>query len=358
MDPLSSFAPAVNILAAPDGPWDASACERVIAAAVPEIALGIWTLRGVRVARRWLHHDTTLVSVVASVVRHCHVDVEDHQLALVLKHDPQRGGWHADRSSRLLRAARIEGSTAEIMRTFGVDPSGTLVAEMVTGPTWEQALHGDPWSPGLAETVAQFLVALQSSGAALDPGVDPQPESMRELDDLVGLCDDHPSLRGPVTELASALVPALSQQVRGPLLPAHGDLHPKNLIIAPHSGSDTPTRAFTMTAVDLDAVGLQEPALDVGYAAAHIVVSLAHAGVGPDVGARIAARLWDSYRRAGGPADDERIAVQAARAFTQVLHFELIGFGGGSIESLRCWSSLALDLLRSGRDVLGSTAAA
>lgn len=322
-------------------------CAHVIETGVPEIALGLWTLDGVRTVNRWMHHRTKLVAVEATVTDH--LTHRSSELSLLLKHDPQHGGWHADRTSRLFGVALPGNGPGRMMRTLGVSADGTLVAENVPGRAWEEYLCS-PASTRLAGAVARFLVAIQASGAALDPGVDPLPETEREVGELRTLACALPSLGGSVAELEAALLPALSAGTRGSLLPAHGDFHPKNVIVS-RAGSRAGSQA-TVVAVDLDDAGLQEPALDIGYAVAHVVASMSHLGCSRGRSAAAAARLWDEYRRAGGAAPDERIAVQAARAFVQLLHFELIGFGGGSLGSLEAWSSMALRLLRLGRRAL------
>lgn len=321
-------------------------CADVLCAAVPELALGLWRLDSLDVGASWQHKETVLVPVIAAVTHYASGTTE--RLPLLLKADPQKGGWHADQVSRSMRAAGLDGRSTAIMRTYGVDSSGTLVSENVAGHIWDTLLRG-PLALPCARQVARFLVRLQSSEATLPAGPELLVETTRELTELAQLAGNDTVVRRQVRRLAAYLVPALNPTVPLPLVPAHGDLHPRNVIFDLAS----PAAAMSLTAIDLDHVGLYEPALDVGYAVAHLIVRARRADINPRRSLRLGARLWDEYCAAGGSASEERVAVQTARALAQVLHYELIGMGGGRPDSLPVWSTLALRLLERGRAALG-----
>lgn len=341
------FAAQAPLLAA--APRSPRVCADVLRAAVPQLALGLWRLDSLDVGSSWRHKETVLVTTTA-VITDCAAGTT-RQLALLLKADPKNGGWHADQASRALRPAGLDGPAAAIMRTYGVHEDGTLVCQNVAGRVWKVLLGG---LRGLrcAKQVARFIHTMQTSNAALPDGPDLLPETTRELTELAWLAGNNPTLQRQIEELAERLIPALDPALPLPRVPGHGDLHPRNVVFGSRDTSDA-NGELPLTAVDLDHAGRHEPALDVGYAIAHLIVRARRAGMSPERGSRIAATLWDEYRAAGGRATDERVAIQAARSLTQVLHYELIGMGGGRLDTLPIWSTLALLLLDKGRAALG-----
>lgn len=348
VSPLERFA-ATATRPAPIVSRSPGVCAEVLRTAIPELALGLWRLDSLDVGASWRHKQTVLISLTAVVTSYSRGTSQ--RLSLLLKVDPQQGGWHTDRASLAMRAAGLDGPPAAVMRTYGVDQAGTLVCQNVGGRVWDTLLKGSLAWPCVRQ-VAQFLVTLQASNAVLPDGPTLIAETTRELTELAQLASEDSTLHRQIVRLGEYLVPGLDPAVPLPLVPGHGDLHTRNIVFSIDNLSDSAT-VVPLTAIDLDHAGRYEPALDVGYAIAHVIVRARRADIDPPGALRLAGALWDEYGAAGGRADDERVAIQAARALTQVLHYELIGMGGGPLDALPAWSGLALQLLESGRAALG-----
>ncbi|MFE5078648.1 phosphotransferase family protein [Streptomyces halstedii] len=324
-------------------------CIEVIATAVPEIVLGLWTLRGVEVVSDRSHGRTRVTEVRAHIVDHM-TDCSTTP-ALVLKHHPRVGGWAADRAARLLRAAGMTGSPFAVARTLGTSPCGTLVAESALGRPWADYLVGEPLAARGAAAVAHFLFDLQQAQAVLPIAPETQQETDTHVLDLLKLASRRiPGATEHLTELAERLDSALTSDVCAEPVPSHGDLHPRNVFLDP---AQTQLQYTPATVIDLDHTGMREPAADIGYALCQVLVTAGHLGLDFEQSAQTAYRLWHAYREADGLASDERIAVQTARAFVQVLHFEQVSVGGAPIEALAFWASVAARISRGGPQALG-----
>ncbi|MFE2373834.1 phosphotransferase family protein [Streptomyces sp. NPDC059398] len=323
-------------------------CADVIARTIPEIVLGLWTLVGVEVISDRNHGRTRITEVRAEITNH--MTDSTRTLALVLKHHPPEGGWAADHAARRLRAAGLAGPPFTVVRTLGTAPDGTLVAETAAGQPWAESLVGESAAARGAEAVAHFLCALQETRAVLPPVPEVQRHTDSELRGLLDLAAHRlPGATRHLEALAEHLDSALTTAAGAGPVPSHGDLHPRNVFLDP---AQEQFRYPAVTVIDLDHAGLREPAADLGYALCQVLVTAGHLGLVLEQSARTAHELWCAYRRAGGPASDERIAVQTARAFVQVLHFEQVGFGGAPIESLSFWASVAVQICREGPGAL------
>jgi hypothetical protein len=287
-----------------------------------------------------------------------HVAGRQRGVALVLKGRRDGRGWSAHRCAGLLRKAGLDGPRFAVLRTLGVAPDGTLVAEEAPGRPWATRLAGRGGAAA-AQAVAAFVVALQRSGAALSAVPAQRPRRRAELTDLL----EFAAVRAPgAVDDLWALAECLDASRESPLaaaglVPSHGDLHPRNVFLAPAAGSQP-----LVTVIDLDHVGLREPAADVGYAVCQVLVTGWHQGVPPESAAASALLFWQAYRRAGGTAADERITTHVVEAMVQVLHFEHIGFGGAPVPSLAAWAATAARIARDGAGALaaasGTTGAA
>ncbi|ASN22718.1 hypothetical protein LK07_00255 [Streptomyces pluripotens] len=269
------------------------------------------------------------------------------KVSLVLKHDSHRSGRAAEQAAHHLRAAGLDRPPYQVVRTLGVHPAGTLVTEHAAGRPWALSLTG-PEAGSAVEAVVGFLTVLQGVPAELPPRPALHEQTLRRLAELA----EFAAMRardglGALQWLAELLDPLLEPARTVRLVAGHGDLHPKNVYLDGLAAIPP-----LVTVIDLDHAGMYEPALDIGYAICQILVTGTHLGLPQDELARAAGALWGSYRSRGGLADDERIAVQVARAFVQVLHFELIGYGGGGRHALARWARLATEVLDEGPGAL------
>lgn len=307
--------------------------------AVPELATGLWSLREAQALMTLPRGSQRFTS--------CLVTWDDHGRGstdcaeLVLKEDRKRTPRWADRAARLLVGAGFgPGSQSQVAAPYGVCGPGVLVSERVRGLSLLSTLLSAPTPTAaavVAERAATWLLDLQ--GAPLHLPASDRRGLGAALPQLVELAAVLAPDRGrELGELARRLQEAHGA-VQDDVVTSHGDLHPANLFLT----------GDAVVAIDLDTVAAREPAYDVGYAVSHLVVTSLLAGAPPEHGVAAAARLWDAYRRGGGVATEHRVAVQAARALVQSLHFELVTYGTGRVELAPQWVGAALALLEQGR---------
>ncbi|MGH8964285.1 MAG: phosphotransferase family protein, partial [Actinomycetes bacterium] len=197
---------------------------------------------------------------------------------------------------KLWRAGFRPPSTFQVPRPYGrsaVDHA--IVVGFAQGPLWADLIGGSPSQVSRAcELAADLLVHLQRQ----PPG--DAAAAPRSASGQVGRSDRRP---GELAEDLSRAFPGCADRVRtlaarldeslargqGVLVAAHGDYHPKNVIV-----TDT-----TATMIDLDTYGAREPAFDVGYAIGQLLVmsQLRLGRLGPGFAA--AERFWSGYSRAG-----------------------------------------------------------
>jgi thiamine kinase-like enzyme len=204
-----------------------------------------------------------------------------------------------------------------------------LAQEHVRGTSWIDHLREEPATAQQAsELAAEWLLALQKS----DVDARPHQHSV-EAETVLQLAGDlvrsFPSHERTLKPLADAVVAELRRD-RHPSLASHGDFHGKNVLLS--------SRA--VTAIDLDYFGVREPAFDVGYAIAQLLI-MAHLVLGDISRGYVAASaFWRRYRREG-EAPSERVAVHVARTFLQSLHHELCTYRNGRVDLLETWPQLA-----------------
>ncbi|WP_171052762.1 aminoglycoside phosphotransferase family protein [Streptomyces marianii] len=326
-------------------PPTAAECARVLREVISGGVGEAWGVGEVVVTRHRRRHSRFLTEVQA--------EMDDRtgggwrKVPLVLKHDSYRSGRSADQAARQLRAAGLDRPPYQVVRTIGFHPSGTLVTEHAPGRPWALSLTGSE-ADRAVEAVVGFLTVLQGVSVELPPRPALHEQTLRRLADLAEFAAMHArDGLGAVQWLAELLDPVLEPIGKVRLVAGHGDLHPKNVYLDRLAAVPP-----LVTVIDLDHAGMYEPALDVGYAVCQILVTGTHLSLPQDELARAAGALWDRYRAHGGPADDERIAVQVARSFVQVLHFELIGYGGGDRRTLAPWARLATEVLDEGSGAL------
>ena len=334
VDLLASAPPAGT------APLPAAQLAQLLRDAVPQLSLGLWTLEHAEALLTIPRGSQLFTSCTATWTDH--TTRESTVRSLVVKQDRKRTPRWADHAARVLSAAGMGGTSAfRVARPYGVCEPGVLVSERVQGLSLlATATAGQ--QTGVAarcgELLAAWILAVQHAPAEFPtstrrglPDTAPQliqiaaaagtPDAGRSLARLARLLDRH------------------AEAPEQPALPSHGDLHPANVF----------TVGDSVVAIDLDTVAAREPAYDVGYAVSHLVVSTYLAGAPLASGLAAAGELWDTYRRGGGAASDERIAVQSARALVQSLHFELVTYATGRTELLGLFTTLAETLLTRGR---------
>src|SRR5262249_54510732 len=159
---------------------------------------------------------------------------------------------------------------------------------------------------------AFWVVALQTVPVKPEPRVDTvrcaTERYARELAELF------PVHAHRIDRLASVALEALAPSRAGPLVPSHGDLHPKNLFLG---------EGGLLIAIDLDSLGSQEPAADVAYFLAQTaIMGYFHHGSFA-VSERPRREFLRAYEGAAGPLSPERLGLYFGLAFLQSLHYEL-----------------------------------
>lgn len=303
------------------------ACRRgFLEAIVPEIAAGEWELLSSEppvLSRGW--RKRVLFLPVAYRVEG-RVESEGWIVKLYGKKD---GGPGFAAHQRLWRSGFRPPSSLRVPRPYAYSAElRVLIQENVEGRQWADYLAEPRGSMRKASArTARWLVQLQRSGPAGEPY-----ETVRELPALDRIVTElsraHPEHQARFRALGEALAPLLAEE-GGPLVPAHGDLHPKNVLLA-----DDWT-----TVIDFDHAGLREAGFDVGYAVGQLLVVsyLRHATLVP--GAEAAAAFWASYRE-GGQAGAHRVCIHVARTVFQSLHFELCVLKNGRVDLLTLWPEL------------------
>lgn len=310
-------------------------------AAVPELALGLWSLQEVQPLSTVPHGGQRLTSCVARWTDHR--DGRTTTAHLVVKEDRKRVPRWADHVARLLVEGGLGAAArSRVARPYGACAPGALVTERVFGPSVRGAMVTAPDADAaarLGERLAGWLLDLQRAPVDLPPsdrrGLG---DALPQLVEVASTVADRPAAVRTLRRLAWTLQDAATSSVEQAGTASHGDLHPGNVFL---DGDDT-------VAIDWDTAARREPAYDVGYALTQLVVSPLGAGVPLAHGVAAACRFWEAYVDGGGTAAPARVAVQAARALVQSLHFELVTYGNGREDVLDLWPRAALAVLADG----------
>lgn len=223
-----------------------------------------------------------------------------------------------------------------------------LIQAHVEGLQWADYLTDEPGTlRSASDRSARWLVRLQESGMPGDAH-----ESSEELSALSRIVTElsrvHPAGEARFRALGEELALRLLEE-GGPLVPAHGDFHPKNVLLddARNTLIDLDRARNEIidldgarnTVIDFDHAGLREAGFDVGYAIGQLLVIsyLRHGTLLP--GAEAAAAFWRSYRERGR-APRRRVCIHVARTLFQSLHFELCVLKNGRLDLLTRWPDL------------------
>jgi len=227
-----------------------------------------------------------------------------------------------------------------------------LVTERAPGVPWRAMLHAPgPWRTAGSAAVGRWLATLQSSDADLPVRVNfrDMADMARQAEALGTLLPDQAD---QIAELSAAA--ARVDDLPAALVPSHGDLHPNNIHLLWTSRTSGPAPGSpTVTALDLDTVGLRRPAYDAGYALAQLLVMswLRRESLVP--GATAGRAFWRRWSRSTPAAGDlDAVPAQFARALVQSLHYELAVLRNGRADLARAWCLLAEIALRDGMEDL------
>jgi aminoglycoside phosphotransferase (APT) family kinase protein len=282
-------------------------------AQIPEVRGGRWRPQAWLVERAWKHRGKTFV--VGQLA--CR-NVSDHMVTLDLLLEPFRSrdrGLHAFRALNLLWWAGLHSpSPYRVPKAFAWDDAQKLlVRAYVPGTTWaDLALRADPAAADSCARVAEWLVTLQRIGFDEVDSRLPVDRPVRVLhyaNELAKLCSDQQgthSLQRVALTVAECL-----ENGDSALVLAHGDFHPKNVLLA----------GPAVVAIDMDRLGLAEPAADVGRALGQLVsMSLARTHT-TDAAARAGLRFWKEYQQSSGRAGWDRVAIRTAATLIECIHY-------------------------------------
>jgi len=221
------------------------------------------------------------------------------------------GRWAAQVGRRLEAAGMRPPATTTVAQTLGAR-AGALVCAHAPGRPWRQTV-GTSVGDEASRAVGRWCAAMERTPLALPAATGRGVvEAAAQLEALE---------RSTLTRVGRARGADLLSALNEPqaLVTSHGNLHPENLFV---TQDDLPT----VTGIDLDTAAAREPAYDVGYGVAQLLVRSARRP-GIAHGRTAAAALVAGYEQAGGVASRRRIAVQAARGLLQALHYEVVALG-------------------------------
>lgn len=310
--------------------------HRLLCATVPEFLSGDWRLLScdaVSVRKQRGKH-IAVYSFSYVTTNGDHTPRHDRVLAKIYGADRDSMGHDAQAS---LWAAGFRPPSA-----FRVPKSYCYSTELRA--LVQEEVSAEPWANCLSETLeagrqaaalaAAWLLRLQRSTVeASDPG------RIAEINAVAGFADNvaqsHPQCAATVRSIAKELDCRLYTD-RAPLVPSHGDFHPKNVLLNDQC----------ITVIDFDHFGLRSAAFDVGYAIGqlHIMSYLRLGDMVPGIYA--ATTFWDRYRRAGDARWPD-VATHVARTFMQSLDYELCTLRNGRTDLLSPWLALAETFLKS-----------
>ena len=299
--------------------------------ALPEVEVDGWRLVSARVTDTRQHLRKRLVAYEA-LFRH---DQEGATTTrrLVAKYYGRDRGANANSALRQLWETGFRQPSAfRVPRPYGYWPErGLLLQEHVAGRSWADSvtLLGAAARRSSSRAAAEWLARLQATELSLEPcGLEAEVSSLQRFAaELAGL---QPGCRATVEGLADRVLSGLGTAMAAPVA-SHGDFHAENVLVSRRSAA----------AIDLDHFGLREPAFDVGYALAQLVIVATLRLGGPASGVRAGNQFWRRYCAAGGRAEARRVGLHAARAFLHSLHYELCVLHRGDEGLVPTWARWA-----------------
>lgn len=297
---------------------------------VPQIASGEWKLEScratdIRGGRRKpvALYDVTYTRAQDSSAR------SDQVVAKIYRAKKHRAGSAHEAIASLWEAGFRPPAKFRVPRPYGYSARrSAFVQGVVRGVPWADFLYEDAVSLRAASNrAAAWLTRLQRSGVvAPAQGVEEELARTRQFVEELGRL--YPQLRPGLRSLFERL--ALRFQADpGPLMPSHGDFHPKNVLLTDGLA----------TVIDFDAFALREPAFDVGHAMAQLLI-MSHFRLGDIApGAAAAASFWQRYEQ-DGAAPWSRVALHICRTYIEILHYVLYALQTHKPELVKLWPGL------------------
>lgn len=307
----------------------------VLARTIPEVSAGAWRLLSCQVIEVRKQRRKRIVFCLISYQNRADRRVRTAEIVAKI-YGSDRGTKALGALQQLWEAGFRPPARYRVPRPFGYLPEqGTLLQANAPGATWASFLRGDERASAVVSARAgAWLVQLQRSpvSAEAKSWTGDVDSAQRFAQELASTFPQHASRLEPVAERLMQILRAESI----PLVPSHGDYHPKNVFL---------TRRLT-TVIDFDTVGLREAAFDVGYAIGQLLI-MSYFQIGDFApGASAALAFWRRYT-VGGQATWTRVAVQVARTFLQSLHYELCTLRNNRVELLSLWPDLMAEWLNS-----------
>ncbi len=240
----------------------------------------------------------------------------------------ERGRRIYEAQSRLWQAGfRPPSSFTVVQPVAYVEELGLFLQEKAPGYTLADILFDD--APPLKHAVSGavgWLAALHSSNVAAPWRLD----TIRTATETQAgrLASFLPDQARRIERIARQALEKLEPSRLSPLVPAHGDFHPKNIYIA---------ASGRVTAIDLDTFGLQERAADAGYLLAQTSIIGYFRTGSLDAAYGACNRLLRAYEEAAPPLARGRLNLYVGMAFLQSLHYELCVLHTGNRQIIEPW---------------------
>ena len=196
---------------------------------------------------------------------------------------------------------------------------GRLLADLISGELDAAAVDA-------LERAAGWLAALHEAQVNAQPRL----ERVRMLVARQGreLMELLPQLSSRLGRLASRALAGLESRHLTPLVPSHGDFHPKNVFI---------TVDGRVTVIDFDTFGLQEQAADVAYFLAQTAI-MGYRSRGSFAATNQARHCFlQAYLEAAPMLSGRRLALYLGMVFLQSLHSELCALRNGRTDIIEPW---------------------
>ncbi len=286
------------------------------------------------------HKDALLLGCRGRYLDKTSAEVE---IDFVVKLYPEARYERAVRSHRALIELHRSGFRApgrlRVPRSYGCSPLwGFTLQERAAGTPWaDRLLAGEQERRRASKQAALWLLRLQRSSALDWPWIsgDEAARTRRYADELAIL---YPKQASILRAVADEIVRRL-EQVR-PVIAAHGDYHPKNVLIA----------GDIVTAIDFDAAACRDTAFDPGYAIGQtLIMPFFWRGIeAMSLGADAASAFWRAYQDGGGRAEEPRLTAYIARTVLQALHYACWIKRRRLTEGLALWPRLIAEWLGGG----------
>ena len=243
--------------------------------------------------------------------------------------------YGSDRGARALAALRQlwragfhAPSAHRVPQPFGYEhEAGALYQGHANGVQWADLLSGDvDRLERASRRAARWLGRLHAT--RIDGTIEPPDVAatqVRAASRELGRA--FPAHKTRIAAIGGRVARELSV-ASAPLTSSHGDYHPKNVFLA----------SRFVTVIDFDTFALREPAHDVGYAIAQLLIMSLFRTDDLAPGVRAARALWSA---SAGSAEWRRVRLHIARTFVQSLRYELCTLHNGRYALLKRWPAIA-----------------